>query len=195
MERMYGIAAITSVCILVILIGVLKKNAEVLLNFAARTVVCFLCSHFLNSFFLARGLDVAVGINLISFLTYVFETFRPVLMNCFDHFALGKLHAPYLGEGVQLVPLNGQNRLEVQHRRQRGRGGRDPAALFQVLHGIHGDVDAGIIGVLFQEVPDLSRVIPLLHQTKGADDRLLLGDGDAVIIHHGKCDSSDYLFL
>ena len=62
MERMYGIAAITSVCILVILIGVLKKNAEVLL--------CFLCSHFLNSFFLARGLDVAVGINLISFLTY-----------------------------------------------------------------------------------------------------------------------------
>lgn len=36
MERMYGIAAITSVCILVILIGVLKKNAEVLLNFAAR---------------------------------------------------------------------------------------------------------------------------------------------------------------
>ena len=28
MERMYGIAAITSVCILVILIGVLKKNAE-----------------------------------------------------------------------------------------------------------------------------------------------------------------------
>ena len=70
MERMYGIAAITSVCILVILIGVLKKNAEVLLNFAARTVVCFLCSHFLNSFFLARGLDVAVGINLISFLTY-----------------------------------------------------------------------------------------------------------------------------
>ena len=70
MERMYGIAAITSVCILVILIGVLKKNAEVLLNFAARTVVYFLCSHFLNSFFLARGLDVAVGINLISFLTY-----------------------------------------------------------------------------------------------------------------------------
>lgn len=70
MERMYGIAAITSVCILVILIGVLKKNAEVLLNFAARTVVCFLCSHFLNSFFLARGLDVAVGINLITFLTY-----------------------------------------------------------------------------------------------------------------------------
>ena len=64
MERMYGIVAITSVCILVILIGVLKKNAEVLLNFAARTVVCFLCSHFLNSFFLARGLDVAVGINL-----------------------------------------------------------------------------------------------------------------------------------
>ena len=42
MERMNGIAAITSVCILVILIGVLKKNAEVLLNFAARTVLCYL---------------------------------------------------------------------------------------------------------------------------------------------------------
>ena len=71
MERMYGIAAITSVCILVILIGVLKKNAEVLLNFAARTVVCFLCSHFLNSFFLAHT-EPLVSVEWQHFMAFYF---------------------------------------------------------------------------------------------------------------------------
>ncbi len=70
MEKVYGIAVISGVCLLVILIGVLKKNAEILLNFAARVAVCFICTHFLNAFFTGRGLDVAIGVNLISVLTY-----------------------------------------------------------------------------------------------------------------------------
>ncbi len=70
MEQVYGIAAISGVCMLVILIGILKKNAEILLNFAARIVVCFICTHFLNMFFSGRGFDVAIGVNLLSILTY-----------------------------------------------------------------------------------------------------------------------------
>ncbi|WP_294785508.1 pro-sigmaK processing inhibitor BofA family protein [uncultured Eubacterium sp.] len=70
MEKMYGLAVISGVCLLVILIGILKKNAEILLNFAARVVVCFICTHFLNAFFAGHGLNVAIGVNLISVLTY-----------------------------------------------------------------------------------------------------------------------------
>ena len=70
MEKMYGITVIFGVCLLVILIGILKKNAEILLNFAARVVVCLICAHFLNVFFAGRGLDVTIGVNLISVLTY-----------------------------------------------------------------------------------------------------------------------------
>ena len=47
----------------------LKKNAEILLNFVARTVVCLICMYFLNSFFTSRGFDVAIGINPLSLLT------------------------------------------------------------------------------------------------------------------------------
>ena len=65
-----GILAIAAVCILVLVIGLLKKKAEILLNFAARTVVCFIVVYFLNSFFASRGLQVAIGFNLISLLTF-----------------------------------------------------------------------------------------------------------------------------
>ena len=39
LERTYGIGIILGVCGLILLIGILKKNAEILLNFVARTVV------------------------------------------------------------------------------------------------------------------------------------------------------------
>ena len=65
-----GILVITGVCLLVLLIGILKKRAEILLNFAARTVVCCIVVYFLNSFFASRGLEVAIGFNFISLLTF-----------------------------------------------------------------------------------------------------------------------------
>ena len=70
MEITYGIWIIIGVCALVLLIGVLKKKAEFVLNFVARMVVCFICSYFLNSFFAARGLDVSIGVNPVSALTF-----------------------------------------------------------------------------------------------------------------------------
>ena len=70
MDTTYGIGVIIGVCLLMLLIGILKKKAEILLNFAARMVVCFICVYFLNSFFTSRGLDVSIGINPLSALTF-----------------------------------------------------------------------------------------------------------------------------
>ena len=70
MDTTYGIGVSIGVCLLILLIGILKKKAEILLNFAARMVVCFICVYFLNSFFTSRGLDVSIGINPLSALTF-----------------------------------------------------------------------------------------------------------------------------
>ena len=70
METKYGIGVIIGVCLLILFMGIIKKKAEILLNFAARMVVCFICAYFLNSFFASKGLDVSVGINAISALTF-----------------------------------------------------------------------------------------------------------------------------
>ena len=70
MDTTYGIGVIIGVCLLILLIGILKKKAEILLNFAARMVVCFICVYFLNSFFTSKGLDVSIGINPLSALTF-----------------------------------------------------------------------------------------------------------------------------
>lgn len=64
-----GILVILGVCALVLLIGILKKKAEFLLNFTARTVVCFIVAYFFNSFLASKGVEVAVGFNLLSLLT------------------------------------------------------------------------------------------------------------------------------
>lgn len=91
---------------------------------------------------------------------------------------------PGFGVGVQLIPLDGQHRLEVQHRGKGGRRRGDPAALFQVFHGVHRDVDAGIVGTLLQPGFDLPGVPAFPGQLPGTDHRRRLGQGDAVVIHH-----------
>ncbi|MCD8366255.1 MAG: pro-sigmaK processing inhibitor BofA family protein [Clostridiales bacterium] len=70
MDTKIGILMIAGVCVLILLIGVLKKKGEILLDFVTRTVVCFIVVYFLNSFLSSRGLAIAVGFNLISFLTF-----------------------------------------------------------------------------------------------------------------------------
>lgn len=70
MNTEIGIMAIAGVCILILIIGILKKRAEILLNFAARAVVCFIVVYFLNSFFASKGIHVSVGFNAISILTF-----------------------------------------------------------------------------------------------------------------------------
>ncbi len=70
MNTQVALLEVVGVCVLILLIGILKKKAEILLNFATRAVVCFIVAYFVNTFFAARGWDVAIGFNLISLLTF-----------------------------------------------------------------------------------------------------------------------------
>ncbi|MCD7921065.1 MAG: pro-sigmaK processing inhibitor BofA family protein [Clostridiales bacterium] len=70
MDMRMGILAVAGVFFLVLLIGFIKKKGEILLNFATRTVVCLIVAYFLNSFFSNRGIDIMIGFNIISVLTF-----------------------------------------------------------------------------------------------------------------------------
>ena len=68
-DTQIGIYAVVGMCVLVLLLGMLKKRAHFLLNFMVRAVVCLILAYFLNSFLAARGMEVHVGMNAISVLT------------------------------------------------------------------------------------------------------------------------------
>lgn len=72
MNTEIGILTIIGVCILVLVIGVMKRKAEILLNFVVRIVVCLIVVYFFNAFLASRGIAVAVGINIYSILTFGF---------------------------------------------------------------------------------------------------------------------------
>ena len=60
------------------------------------------------------------------------------------HSPEGGLHAPDLGEGIQLFSLNLQNRLNPQKRPQgRGRRGDSPA-FFQIFQSVHRDINDAV---------------------------------------------------
>ncbi|MCC8080896.1 MAG: pro-sigmaK processing inhibitor BofA family protein [Lachnospiraceae bacterium] len=70
MDIRMGMLAVAGVFLLVLLIGFIKKKGEILLDFATRTVVCLIAAYFLNSFFSNRGIDIMIGFNIISVLTF-----------------------------------------------------------------------------------------------------------------------------
>lgn len=69
MDMKYAVLAVAGICVLVLIIGILKRKAEIFLNFMVRIVVGFIGVYFLNAFLSQRGIDVAVGINVMSALT------------------------------------------------------------------------------------------------------------------------------
>ena len=69
MDLKYGVLAVAGICVLVLLIGVLKRKAEIFLNFTVRIVVGFIGVYFFNAFLARQGIDVAVGLNVFSALT------------------------------------------------------------------------------------------------------------------------------
>ena len=69
MDLKYAVLAIAVVFGLVLLIGLLRKKAEVVLNFFVRMVVGLVGVYILNAIFASKGIDVAVGMNLVSALT------------------------------------------------------------------------------------------------------------------------------
>lgn len=69
MDTKYGMLAMAAICIVVLAIGFLRRNAEVLLNFMVRAVVGTLAIYLTNMMLLEMGMEGAVGINPISVLT------------------------------------------------------------------------------------------------------------------------------
>jgi inhibitor of the pro-sigma K processing machinery len=69
MENLGGMAAIVGVCALVLVIGVLGKRAEWLVNFVMRAVMGSVGIYFLNYLFTLQNISLAVGINPATVLT------------------------------------------------------------------------------------------------------------------------------
>lgn len=57
---------IVGICFLVLLIGVLRRKAEILLNIIVRMVVGLFAIYACNQFFAQMGIPVAVGMNPLS---------------------------------------------------------------------------------------------------------------------------------
>lgn len=70
MEYQTGVAIIGVMCVVVLIIGILKKRAELLLNFLVRMVLGLVCAYFFNNFLELQGIPVKVGINPLSALTF-----------------------------------------------------------------------------------------------------------------------------
>ncbi|MFA9376875.1 MAG: pro-sigmaK processing inhibitor BofA family protein [Lachnotalea sp.] len=51
-------------CLLVLVIVLAKNKIEFIVNILLRMVSGMICIHFLNAMFVARGIDLLVGINL-----------------------------------------------------------------------------------------------------------------------------------
>ena len=71
---------IVGVCVLVLLIGALRRKKEWLVNFVFRAVAGTVAVFFLNGFLVSRGLAIAIGINPITVLTSGILGFPGLLM-------------------------------------------------------------------------------------------------------------------
>lgn len=69
MDIKYAVIAVLAVCGLVLLIGVLRRKAEVVLNFFVRMVVGLVGVYIVNVILAKNGIDLAVGVNAVSALT------------------------------------------------------------------------------------------------------------------------------
>lgn len=75
MNKELGIIVIVAICLLVLLIGLLKRKAELVLNFAVRIVAGAVAVYFTNQLFQSQGSSIAVGMNPYSLLTMGFLGF------------------------------------------------------------------------------------------------------------------------
>lgn len=66
MEMKYKVAAIVIMCVVVLLIGTMKKKAGFLAGIAVRIIVGFICVYFTNMFLASQGIDLAVGMNFVT---------------------------------------------------------------------------------------------------------------------------------
>ncbi|MDR0964646.1 MAG: pro-sigmaK processing inhibitor BofA family protein [Clostridium sp.] len=70
-----GIIVIVALCLIVLLIGALKKRVEWLLNFIVRGVVGVVAIYFINMGLATFGVTLNIGINAATVLTTAFLGF------------------------------------------------------------------------------------------------------------------------
>ncbi len=69
MDNGMVVLIMTGICALVLLIGLLKRRAEILLNVLVRTIVGCVAIIFLNDFLQKQGIPVSAGLNPLNILT------------------------------------------------------------------------------------------------------------------------------
>ncbi|HCJ75264.1 pro-sigmaK processing inhibitor BofA family protein [Thermoguttaceae bacterium LCP21S3_D4] len=69
MSKETGIAVIVGICLLVLLIGIIKQKAELVVNFVVRMAVGAAAIVFCNQLFSKNGIDIMVGLNPWSLTT------------------------------------------------------------------------------------------------------------------------------
>jgi len=80
LDNMTGYIIIITVCIIVLLIGFLKKKSELLVNLILRTVLGLISIYFINEFLKWQDILVMVGINPVTALTSGILGFPGVLL-------------------------------------------------------------------------------------------------------------------
>lgn len=69
MEQEYGMIAIAGICLVVLLMGMMKKKAKVVGVFLSRAAVGVVGISVVNQMLETQGIAIAVGINPVSALT------------------------------------------------------------------------------------------------------------------------------
>lgn len=69
MNKEMGMAVILGICVLVLLIGMMKQKAEILVNFLVRGAVGAVAIYFTNQMCQNIGTQIAVGLNPVSIAT------------------------------------------------------------------------------------------------------------------------------
>lgn len=69
MDTFTAIGVLVGSCGIVLFILLMKKRAQLVLNFLVRVVLGAICIIFLNDFFANQGISVSVGLNPVSLLT------------------------------------------------------------------------------------------------------------------------------
>ena len=101
-----------------------------------------------------------------------------------DHNLPPELFTSRLGEGVQLFPLNLENRPDFEHGGNGRRSRCDPSAFFQIFQGVQHDIDGGVEPGLLQKAGDFSRRTAGSGQGEGIQHRLPLGYRNTLIVDH-----------
>lgn len=68
-DRASGMLAVMVICVIVLLVGVIKRKMEWLLNVVMRSILGTIAIYFINGALTGAGIQLGVGINPVTVLT------------------------------------------------------------------------------------------------------------------------------